>query len=155
MTHAYSLSAGHEQDGGAADDGQDHGNDHQDRLYQLGIRLGPRLFFDRLQSLDPAALPVVALHTSAALTEQNDEPRNIACQSLKNGETDVASGGERTKSQDCASAHSKCTESAHEIKWGKQCLLILNCKLILMLSSFCSIFNLPLTQIRPHANTWN
>lgn len=61
----YSLSTGHEQDCGAADDWQDHGNDHQDRLHQLNIGALIGRVLNRLQSLDPTALPVVTLHTSA------------------------------------------------------------------------------------------
>lgn len=54
----HSLSTGHEQDGQAADDRQDHGDDDQDGLGQLGaaalLRLGA-------QRVDLAALAVVIL----------------------------------------------------------------------------------------------
>lgn len=54
----HSLSAGHEQDGQAADDRQDHGDDDQDGLGQRGaaalLRFGAH-------SVDLAALAVVIL----------------------------------------------------------------------------------------------
>lgn len=60
----YSLSTSHEQDGDAADDRQDHSDDHQNRLRQLGVAALIGCFFARLQSLDAAALAVVTLHAS-------------------------------------------------------------------------------------------
>lgn len=60
----YSLGAGHEQDGQAANDRQDHGNDDQNHLRHLAATLLIRRVFHRLQGLDPAAFTVIALHAS-------------------------------------------------------------------------------------------
>lgn len=60
-----SLSTGQEKDGSAADDRQDHGDDHQDRLHQLGVVDLTGLGVFHRQGLGRAAPPIVTLHTSA------------------------------------------------------------------------------------------
>lgn len=59
----HSLSTGHKQDGQAADDRQDHGDDDQDGLGQLSA--APIIAFGT-QRVDLAALAVVIPPTSVS-----------------------------------------------------------------------------------------
>lgn len=63
----HSLSTGHEQDGQAADDRQDHGDDDQDGLGQLAAAAGTAataLVHGGAQGVDLAALAVIILPAS-------------------------------------------------------------------------------------------
>lgn len=82
----YSLSAGHEQDGQAADDRKDHGNNHQNHLRQLAAAASIRLVFHRLQGLDPAALAVVALHASVEEEEEEETAWRVGTAAERRGQ---------------------------------------------------------------------